>query len=128
MKLQLFFICLLIVGFKSNAQNGTSKTIEEAIAIKPSLTLIDFSDKSLSMSSATPKFSALKYAQDLKNKPEGFHMDIPTNQTVRAGFTVFHPNTLKRSFFRDFNSSYRRSQLERLLPRLPDISDFTPCF
>ncbi len=128
MKFYLIFIYLLIVGFMSTAQNATSKTIEEAIAIKPSLTLIDFSDKSLSMTATTPKFSALKYAQGLKNKPEGFHMDIPTTQTVRAGFTVFHPNNLKRSFFQDFNSSYRRSQLERLLPRLPDISDFTPCF
>lgn len=107
------------------AQNSS---FEESIAIKPSITLIDFSDLSFSQIDYTPKFSDLKYTQDLKTRTENFQMDISGSEIVREGFMVFDSKRLKRSFFRDFNSSYRRSQLERLLPRLPDISDFTPCF
>ncbi|MFK7834384.1 MAG: hypothetical protein AB8B52_14005 [Winogradskyella sp.] len=128
MKTYLTFIVLLLVGFISTAQYSTFDTIEDAISIKPNLTLIDWSDESFSMAETTSKFNSFKYAQNLTKQLNDLDMSVSMIEPMREGFIVFSPDNLKRNFFKDFNTAYKRSQLERLLPRLPDISDFTPCF
>jgi len=127
MKTHLIFISLLIIGFIGTAQNSTFKTFEEAIAIKPNITLIDLSDKSLSLIENTPRFNAFKYSKHIKNQLEGFDMTISVTETTRDGFLVFSPEKLKKNFFQDFNITCRRSELERLLPRSLDPNYYTPC-
>ncbi|NRD18484.1 hypothetical protein HNV08_00375 [Winogradskyella eckloniae] len=127
MKIHFSFILIILFAFSVSAQTSKVNRIDDAITIKPRLNLIDLSDASLSMNNLQ-NFKDFQFSQNIETPTEEFNMRISYIDIKRNGVLVFSSKDLKKSFFQDFNLSYNRSQLKRLLPRLPDISDFTPCF
>lgn len=126
MKTHSIFILLIIFSVIATAQNSKFDNIEDSIAIKPTLTLIDLSEFSFSKNATSPKFNTFNYCKKLSIEPVGLKVDMAKIEIKRDGFIVFSSENLKKSFFRDFNITYRRGELKRLLPKIPDYSNYDP--
>ena len=97
MKTHLTFTLLLLFGFSSMAQSSTFDSIEDAIAIKPSLTLIDFSDQSFAISNYSFSFNSYTYSQNTPKQRNAFHMSPSTTEIMKDDFVVFSHQDLKKN-------------------------------
>lgn len=126
MKTRAIFILLLMLSFIATAQNSKFNCIDNSITIKPTLTLMDLNEFSFFKNDTSSKFNTYGYSEKLNTQLVGLKFDIEKIEIMRDGFIVFSSEDLKRSFFRDFNITYRRAELKRLLPKIPDYSNYNP--
>jgi hypothetical protein len=120
MKTLFSFILLLIICFNSAAQESKFSIIKDITFTKSRLILVDFTDKIVT-------FNAFKYSKNLSHQLNRFNLTLSTTETMKDGFVVFSPKHLKRNFFKDYTINYKRSELKRLLPQVPDFRSFYPC-
>ena len=127
MKKQIAFTLILIIGFATEAQTSIFDNIEDSITIRPTLTLVDFNDKSFAVSDNLIFFNTYSYLQKITKQKHEFHMVSSAPEVMREDFVVFSHKQLKNNFFNDYNITYRRDQLKRLLPNSLDPTYYNPC-
>ncbi|MUU79019.1 hypothetical protein [Winogradskyella endarachnes] len=115
-----------MLSFIAAAQNSKFKNIEGSVTLKPTITLIDLNEFSLIKNDNSSRLNTFNYSEKLNTQLVGLKFDMAKIEIMRDGFIVFSSKDLKRSFFRDFNITYRRAELKRLLPKIPDYSNYDP--
>ncbi|WP_407557100.1 hypothetical protein [Winogradskyella sp. 4-2091] len=126
MKTGSIFILLIMSSIIATAQKSKFNSIEDSIAIKPTITMMDLSEFSFTNNDTSPRLKPFNYTEKLSNHPAGLKVDMAKIEVMRDGFIAFSSENLKKSFFRDFNITYRRAALTRLLPKTPDYSNYDP--
>ncbi|NRD22114.1 hypothetical protein HNV10_02605 [Winogradskyella litoriviva] len=115
-----------MLSFIATAQNSKFNSIEDSVTIKPTLTLMDLNEFSFFKNDTSSIFSTFDYSKKLNTQLVGLKFDMAKIEIMRDGFIVFYSKGLKSSFFRDFNITYRRAELKRLLPKIPDYRNYDP--
>ena len=126
MKTHSIFILLLISSIIAAAQESKFNSVEDSITIKPTITLKDLSEFSFYKNDTSSRLYTFDYSKKLNTQLVGLKFDMEKIEIMRDGFIVFYSKGLKSSFFRDFNITYRRAELKRLFPKIPDYRNYDP--
>jgi hypothetical protein len=114
---------ILVFVFLSTSIYGQKEHHEVIIDLKPeqpSVVLLETTQYT------TTNFNAFKYSLSLNKKIKGFDFNISALDVISNGFFNVDSKFLRRSNFENYNINFKRTELQRLLPRLPEAIDFCP--
>lgn len=125
MKTLLKFI--LIVGFCTVGFSQTSSHVE-IIEIETQNEIPLLLDSSVL--SASPTFDTFNYSAEIQNQTKNFNMrfSISNSFNYNNDWGVIALNNFNKAAYSNFEISYKRSELKRLLPTAPDAFNFCPEF
>lgn len=118
---------ILLFGFCTLSFSQTSKHLE-IIEIEEKNQIPLLLDDSVLANNSS--FDSVNYSTELQNQTKNFNMRfrVSNNFSSNNDWGTISLNNFKKEAFTNFEISYKRSELKRLLPTAPNAFNFCPDF